>query len=102
MVKVIGHRPATPHLSVVMPRLIVRLDVLLDRIGLCMSRGHRIDGLWVGCWTSDKEKRLMAFGRVEEALGLIKRHDPLRYDRLRRDLVRIWVFLLAGNWGEYR
>jgi hypothetical protein len=85
-----------------MPRLSVRLDVLLDRIGLCMSRGHRIDGLWVGCLTSDKEKRLMAFDPVEEALGLIKRHDPLRYDRLRRDLVRIWVFLLAGNWGEYR
>jgi len=85
-----------------MPRLSVRLDVLLDRIGLCMSRGHRIDGLWVGCLTSDKEKRLMAFDPVEEALGLIKRHDPLRYDRLRRDLERIWVFLLAGNWGEYR
>jgi hypothetical protein len=83
-------------------RVAIRPNVLLDRLGLWMSHSRRIDGLWVGCWTSDGEKRLMAFGRVGEALSLIKQYDPLRYDRLRRDLDRIWVFLLPGNWGEYR
>jgi hypothetical protein len=84
------------------PGLGVRLDVLLNRIGLLLSYSRRIDGLWVGCWNSDREKRLIVFGRVAEALCLIKQYDPRRYNRLRRDMDRIWVFVLTGNQGEYR
>jgi hypothetical protein len=39
--------------------------------------------------------------RVEEALCLIKAYDRLRYDRLIRDLERVWVRLLAGAFGTF-
>lgn len=38
--------------------------------------------------------------RVEEALALIKRYDRLQYDRLSRDLKRVWVHVLHGIRGE--
>ena len=66
-----------------------------------MSHSRRIDGLWVGCWVRDDKSPSDALDRVEEALGLIKLHDRRRYDRLRRDLDRIWVNLLPGNLGEF-
>src|SRR5713101_6929819 len=34
--------------------------------------------------------------RVEEALRLIKTYDRVRYNRLIRDLERVWVTLLPG------
>jgi hypothetical protein len=82
-------------------RLAARLDVLVDRFALCLSRGRRIDGMWVGCFFV--EKFSPTFGRVEEALRLIKVYDPLRYDRLIRDVDRIWVTLVpGGGLGEFR
>jgi hypothetical protein len=66
-----------------------------------MSHSRRIDGLWVGCWVRGDLNPSAALDRVEAALGLIKLYDPLRYERLRRDLERIWVNLLPGNWGEF-
>jgi hypothetical protein len=86
----------------VMERLVLRPDLFLETLAMRFSRSRRVDGLWVGSWFWDKRKDLTGLDRIEEALGLIKRHDPLRYDRLRRDLERIWVTPLPGNWGEYR
>jgi hypothetical protein len=53
-----------------------------------------VDGLWIG--TFDGHADLLP--RVEDALALIKSCDPLRYDRLVRDLDRILVRLVFhGN-----
>jgi predicted SprT family Zn-dependent metalloprotease len=41
------------------------------------------------------------FRRVEEALGLIKKYDQLRYNRLMHDLERIWVVPLSGAVGAF-
>ena len=79
-----------------------RLNRLADRLALRMSHSRCIDGLWIGCWVSDEKKSSLALDRVEQALSLIKLHDPLRYQRLRHDFERIWVNLLFGNWGEFR
>ena len=49
-----------------------------------------------------RSKFLNASRRVEQALLLIKHHDPVRYARLLRDMERIWVDLLFGSWGQYR
>jgi hypothetical protein len=89
--------PVTPPTRL---RLAARLELLLDRLALKFSQSRRIDGLWVGCFGVAKSGE--AFARVEEALGLIKRYDLLRYNRLLRDFDRIWVNLLPGNDAEYR
>jgi hypothetical protein len=68
-----------------------------DRFALFFSRGRRIDGLWVGRFLGDPQ----SLDRVEEALRLIKAHDPIRYARLLRDLDRIWVTLLSGDLGGF-
>jgi hypothetical protein len=39
--------------------------------------------------------------RVEEALRLIQKYDRLRYDRLIRDLERVWVRDLPGALGTF-
>ena len=39
--------------------------------------------------------------RVEEALHLIKVNDRLRYDRLLRDLERVWVRMVPGGLGRF-
>jgi hypothetical protein len=82
------------------PRLAARFDRLLDRLALRLSDSRRIDGMWVGCFGVEKSGD--ALGRVEEALRLIKTHDSLRYDRLLRDVDRIWVNLLFGSNAAYR
>jgi hypothetical protein len=69
-----------------------------DRFLLWASHGRRIDGLWVG---SDSDKNSPAARHVEEALGLIKRYDRIRYDRLIRDLERVWVRILPGAMGSF-
>ena len=76
----------------------VRRAGLLDRLQLRLSEGRVIDGLWIGTSESQPEAILH---RVEQALLLIKTHDPHRYDRLRRDLVRVWVRLLPGDRGSF-
>jgi hypothetical protein len=77
-----------------------KLDRLLDGLALRLSDSRRIEGIWVGCFGVEKSGG--ALGRVEEALCLIKTYDSLRYDRLLRDIDRIWVNLLFGSNGEYR
>lgn len=70
----------------------------IDRLALWVSKGSTIDGLWVG--TTESKPR-PALGRVEEALQLIKRHDPLGYARITRNLDRIWVNLLPSAQAHY-
>jgi hypothetical protein len=55
-----------------------------------------MDGLWIGFWGKDTE-----FRRVKEGLSLIKTHDRVRYNRLIRDLERIWVVPLVGALGNF-
>jgi hypothetical protein len=69
---------------------------LVDRLELRMSTGRVVDGLWIGTFEAEEGPILE---RVEQALQVIKTHDPRRYDRLRRDLSRIWVRLLTGDRG---
>ena len=56
-----------------------------------------IDGLWVG----GLEATSPAWSRLEQALQLIKAHDPRRYRRLLRDLERVWVRLLVEGLGSF-
>jgi hypothetical protein len=63
------------------------------------SVGRVVDGLWVGSHFFDE--REAARQRVEEALRLIATHDRPRYDRLRRDLDRIWVRLLTYGCAQF-
>ena len=67
---------------------------------LWLSVSKRVDGLWVGSW-DDGAKGEAVLGRVEAALCLIKTHDRLRYERLIRDLERVWVLVLAGSAGSF-
>ena len=39
--------------------------------------------------------------RIEQALLLIKRYDRIRYDRLLRDLQRVWVLLLPSSIASF-
>jgi hypothetical protein len=65
------------------------------------SPNKRIDGLWIGIGgnSEGQDERLLA--RVEEALFLIKRYDRLRYDRLSRNVRRVWVHTLFYGLGTY-
>jgi hypothetical protein len=74
---------------------------LSDRIMLRFSRSRYLDGLWIGTWETEAEPILQ---RIEQALQLIKRNDRIRYDRLLRDLQRVWVLLLPSSIAifEYR
>ena len=74
---------------------------LSDRIMLRFSRSRYLDGLWIGTWETEAEPILQ---RIEQALQLIKRNDRIRYDRLLRDLQRVWVLLLPSSAAsfEYR
>lgn len=69
------------------------------------SPTKRIDGLWIGIGGGvqgqDKRQDQRLLDRVEEALALIKRYDRLRYDRLSRDLKRVWVHVIPGGFGSY-
>jgi hypothetical protein len=67
---------------------------LLGRLELSGSSGKLVDGLWIGAYIH--ETAALALARVEEALCLIRDHDRLKYDRLRRDVERILVLPLAG------
>ena len=67
---------------------------LSDRIMLRFSRSRYLDGLWIGTWETEAEPILQ---RIEQALQLIKRNDHIRYDRLLRDLQRVWVLLLPSS-----
>ncbi len=72
---------------------------LLDRIELRLSTNKRVDGLWVGTYEKEPEAVLR---RVEEALYLIKIYDRLRYDRLIRDLERVWVRVQPDSLASFK
>src|SRR5579863_17311 len=71
---------------------------LLDRLELRFSKSRRVDGLWVGVASFGPEPILH---RVEEALRLIQTYDQRRYNRLIRDLERVWVRDIPGAIGNY-
>jgi hypothetical protein len=75
-----------------------RKPALVDRIGLWLSTGREIDGLWVG---TTESKPHPALCRVEEALQLIKCHDSLNYSRVTRYLDRIWLNLIPSARAHY-
>lgn len=71
---------------------------LVERIDLWVSTSRVVDGLWVGTWEAEPHPALR---RVEDALQLIKRHDPLNYSRVTRNLDRIWVHLIPSAEAHY-
>jgi hypothetical protein len=72
---------------------------LEDRFLLVFSRERRrVDGLWIG---GLEGKSSPAWPRVEAALRLIKTYDRIRYDRLIRDLDRIWVKMLPASIANF-
>jgi hypothetical protein len=71
---------------------------LLHRLELAMSDYRHVDGIWIGNRGSSAED----LTRVEGTLSLIKRHSPLDYARIIRELDRIWVNLSHHGLGEYR
>jgi hypothetical protein len=70
---------------------------LPERILLRLCDSAEIDGLRIVSWKSKDTE----FRCVEEALDLIKTHDRVRYNRLIRDLQRIWVVPLSGAVGAF-
>ena len=67
---------------------------LSARVMLWLTSGKRIDGLWVGTYFKTNAGAVTL--RIEEALRLIKVHDRLRYERLSKDLTRVWLRLVPG------
>lgn len=68
-----------------------------ERAMLWISSGKNMDGIWVG--TETNAERIVP--RLEEALELIKMHDLQRYNRLARDLNRVWARLLTSGVGQF-
>jgi hypothetical protein len=71
---------------------------LVDRIDLWLSKGHVVDGIWVGSFSSDAEPSIQ---RIEDALRLIERCAPLHHRRIKNNLARIWVHLVPHGAGCY-
>lgn len=71
---------------------------LSERIDLWFSKGHVVDGIWVGSFPSDGEP---AIQRIEDALRLIEHCAPLHYRRIKNNLARIWVHLVPHGAGCY-
>ena len=70
----------------------------IDRLALWFSTSRNIDGLWVGTTESKPHPGLR---RVEDALRLIKHHNPLHYSRVIHNLDRVWVRLLPNALACY-
>ncbi len=70
-----------------------------DRVMLWLSVGRTVDGLWVGSYFQTNAE--LALRRVEAALRLIKASDRRRYDRVIRDLDRVWVRLLTTGAAQF-
>ena len=79
------------------PRKKNALD-LFDWLELRWCTNKRIDGLWIGTGEREPERVLR---RVQAALGLIKAYDRLRYDRLIRDVARVWVRVVPHGLGTF-
>ena len=72
---------------------------LFERFAMWMSDKRRFDGLWIGIIADKKENYLLE--SVEDALKLIKQHDPLRYARILRDIEQIWISIRLSGGGEF-
>jgi hypothetical protein len=70
---------------------------LIDRLELLAFRERRIQGLLVG----GLDKESIGWHAIEQALGLIQRHDPVRYRRILQDIERVWVRILPGAIGRF-
>jgi hypothetical protein len=70
-----------------------------DRLALRLSASRSVDGLWVGTLGGKAEQVL---SRVEDALHLIKGHDPLYFARVLKNLERVWVRLLPNAGACYQ
>lgn len=70
----------------------------IERMDLWFSKGHVVDGIWVGSFPSDAEP---AIQRIEDALRLIERCAPLHYRRVKNSLSRIWIQLIPYGAGCY-
>jgi len=84
--------------GLVMARKPDRNPSYADRIRLWLSTKREVDGFWVGSMEDDPYQGLR---RVEDALQLIKRHDPLNYLRVTRNLDKIWVHLIPSAEAHY-
>jgi hypothetical protein len=73
---------------------------LADKLALYSSKSRSIDGLWVGAMT--KSESDPSLRRAEEALDVIKRHDPLNYMRVIRNLDRVWVTVEPASRACFR
>ena len=69
-----------------------------ERLLLRLSDSRTIDGLPVH---ASEGKGKAALDRVEAALALIKTFDRRRFDRVRRDIERVWVRLLPGALARF-
>lgn len=72
---------------------------LVDRLALRLSKSRVVDGLWLGVALSFEPEPIL--NRVEEALRLIQTYDQHRYNRLIRDLERVWVCDIPGAMGNF-
>jgi hypothetical protein len=77
----------------------LKLGMLIDRVSVLLSYSKRCDGLWIGVSSGRSDAHHIC--RVEASLGLIKRHDPRRYARIRRDIEQIWIVPLYGVAGKF-
>jgi tetratricopeptide (TPR) repeat protein len=74
------------------------LWILAYRLVLHGYPNRPIDGAWVGpAGLQDPKARDV----IDEALNLIKRHDPLRYARLTRDVKRVVISALPGDIASF-
>lgn len=64
------------------------------RLNLFMTERRLVDGIRLAV-SGGK----LALDRIEEALGLIKRHEPMRFRRMKKDVDLIGVWLLPGPLG---
>jgi hypothetical protein len=74
-----------------LPKLPTSRPSIADRLVLRLCKHRYIDGLWIGTLSGAEAEPILR--RVEEALALIKRYDPLQYVRVIRNLDRVWVNL---------
>jgi len=72
---------------------------LLDRLLLLFSTSRRVDKLWIA--TEESSKSGLVLSRVIDALCLIKTHDPHRFNRILRDLDRMWELVVPGADARY-
>jgi hypothetical protein len=70
----------------------------VDRLNFWLSTGRKVDGLWVA---TTENKPQPGLRRIEDALGLIKRHDSLHYSRVLHNLEQIWVHVLPNALACY-